>query len=362
MICLRIIANLSVLFLLCVSAYAVIWVVERSSDTSQTSWWRRNEITVVMSMISFIFPMLFEILGLMEYYHPRMQLRLQLARIMILNLLNLYSLIWALFGKINGMTERLTEIKNFQVVNTTETTPLMTTAAPSTRFTTKLPTSTVDSITESVFSRISEVLNLSPVPDYPTGSSTTDYPTEPTGSYDYDNPDYFEVDKPQDMFSTTMEPTGSSFSSFTEAVTESFNNFTSSMADNFTDMFYMDSINDTDFSGDNGDLFENSRFNLSNLIDPFIMNASNVTGAGLTNPAFNFTNVEPIFSALERANSIQVETSSVFYSDNINSTTKLEIRKLCWETMFGQELVKLTVMDLVSSKILFQFQVEFFLF
>jgi hypothetical protein len=27
---------------------------------------------------------------------------------------------------------------------------------------------------------------------------------------------------------------------------------------------------------------------------------------------------------------------------------RLELRQLCWETMFGQELVKLTVMDLVS--------------
>ena len=28
---------------------------------------------------------------------------------------------------------------------------------------------------------------------------------------------------------------------------------------------------------------------------------------------------------------------------------KIKLRKLCWETMFGQELVKLTVMDMVFS-------------
>ena len=39
----------------------------------------------------------------MEKYHPRKQLRWQLARIMILNMLNLYTLILALFGKVNTM-------------------------------------------------------------------------------------------------------------------------------------------------------------------------------------------------------------------------------------------------------------------
>ena len=32
-----------------------------------------------------------------------------------------------------------------------------------------------------------------------------------------------------------------------------------------------------------------------------------------------------------------------------NSTTRKKLRNLCWETMFGRELVKLTVMDLVSK-------------
>ena len=33
---------------------------------------------------------------------------------------------------------------------------------------------------------------------------------------------------------------------------------------------------------------------------------------------------------------------------HIGYVDRLRLRKLCWETMFGQELVKLTVMDLVS--------------
>lgn len=37
------------------------------------------------------------------------------------------------------------------------------------------------------------------------------------------------------------------------------------------------------------------------------------------------------------------------YIGTKNETDQLELRKLCWETMFGQEMVKLTVMDLVVT-------------
>lgn len=77
----RIFVNICVLALLGLSAYAVIKVVARSTEEeAETNWWRQNEITIVMSLISYVFPIFFEILGIFESYHPRKQLRLQLAR------------------------------------------------------------------------------------------------------------------------------------------------------------------------------------------------------------------------------------------------------------------------------------------
>lgn len=82
----RIFVNLSVLFLLSLSAYIVIEIVARSTQPEANSnWWRQNEITVIMSLINYIFPIFFEILGILENYHPRKQLRLQLARYLSIN-------------------------------------------------------------------------------------------------------------------------------------------------------------------------------------------------------------------------------------------------------------------------------------
>lgn len=78
---LRVFANLNVIWLLISSVYAVIWVVERSTQTEANSgWWRQNENTVIVSLITTVFPVFFEGLGMLEQYHPRKKLRMQLAR------------------------------------------------------------------------------------------------------------------------------------------------------------------------------------------------------------------------------------------------------------------------------------------
>nr|CAD7440300.1 unnamed protein product [Timema bartmani] len=77
-ISLRVLVNLTVLLLLVASAYAVVMVVNRSTEPGNT-WWSQNETTIVISIISFLFPLIFEVIGLLEYYHPRKQLRIQLA-------------------------------------------------------------------------------------------------------------------------------------------------------------------------------------------------------------------------------------------------------------------------------------------
>ncbi|CAK1554682.1 unnamed protein product [Leptosia nina] len=117
---LRVLVNICVVILLAVSAYAVVTVVSRSDNSDKVpNWWRENETTTVVSIISIVFPIFFELLGIFEHFHPRKQLRLQLARIMLLNLLNLYSLIFAQFSKIEGMSRELESLQPTRFINAT---------------------------------------------------------------------------------------------------------------------------------------------------------------------------------------------------------------------------------------------------
>ncbi|CAH2217782.1 jg19754, partial [Pararge aegeria aegeria] len=102
---LRGVVNVCVLVLLAVSAYAVVTVVSRSDDgdSSKTRiWWRENETTIVVTVISITFPVFFELLGFLEHYHPRKQLRLQLA------------------SKIEGMSKELVSLQPDLNMSTTD--------------------------------------------------------------------------------------------------------------------------------------------------------------------------------------------------------------------------------------------------
>ncbi|KAG8575508.1 hypothetical protein GDO81_009582 [Engystomops pustulosus] len=111
-ISLRILANILVLLSLAGSIYIIYFVVDRSQKLERTkielSLWEKNEVSVVVSLITMIAPSAFELVAALEMYHPRTTLRFQLARVLVLYLGNLYSLIIALLDKVNSMSENST--------------------------------------------------------------------------------------------------------------------------------------------------------------------------------------------------------------------------------------------------------------
>ncbi|NXK91506.1 TMC3 protein, partial [Formicarius rufipectus] len=107
-ISLRIIANILVLLSLAGSIYIIYFVVDRSQKLErikkELTLWEKNEVSVVVSLITMIAPSAFELVAALEMYHPRTTLRFQLARVLVLYLGNLYSLIIALLDKVNSMS------------------------------------------------------------------------------------------------------------------------------------------------------------------------------------------------------------------------------------------------------------------
>uniref|UniRef100_A0AAY4BD41 Transmembrane channel-like protein n=1 Tax=Denticeps clupeoides TaxID=299321 RepID=A0AAY4BD41_9TELE len=108
LISLRILANILVLLSLAGSIYIIYFVVDRSQRLEQEkpelTLWEKNEVSVVVSLITMIAPSAFELVAQLEMYHPRTSLRFQLARVLVLYLGNLYSLIIALLDKVNSMS------------------------------------------------------------------------------------------------------------------------------------------------------------------------------------------------------------------------------------------------------------------
>ncbi|TMW53680.1 hypothetical protein DOY81_001225, partial [Sarcophaga bullata] len=161
----RILVNVLVMTLLAASGYTVVALVNMSEELArQDNWISRNAVNVTMTLLSFFLPMIFEALGLFENWHPRQQLRLQLARIMILNLLNLYSLMFSFIYKINSKEEPLSDLKIKNDTAAMELAQLtefwqaftaMTTTAPneisySTEDFSTTPITTTDAITDAV--------------------------------------------------------------------------------------------------------------------------------------------------------------------------------------------------------------------
>ncbi|XP_055538151.1 transmembrane channel-like protein isoform X2 [Wyeomyia smithii] len=437
-ILLRIAVNFVILGLLAISAFAVVRVVQRSMDIDESdSWWTRNEITIVMSLITFFFPMFFEALGLLEYYHPRKQLRIQLARIMVLNLLNLYSLIFALFDKITHMTDELRKMKpsNFTYdtqcflsnINRSFGSPVTTSSVifdkpmsqpliqdlfynlsdncykvfvdcvtPNTLSTTLLATLLVtnQSVTQMSSGTTEGLTTLSML--YDSMSSTTDYTSSSTITgleekpadeydFDYDEEDaaYYleqrmrnlpsvqfegvpinkrEINASFDLMEIVNYTTFDDYNVTETTVQESLADFiTQSLQLNHYDAVNYDVAPElTEPQPSDAAVFETSDRSTSDHDEPKCYQWVCIEDSNPTTTRFDFGDSEfPTESVMTTPEVFVVDTTShisVFSSTERphvgaqeSKFRNADIRTLCWETMFGQELAKLTIMDLIVT-------------
>uniref|UniRef100_A0A8W7P4R3 TMC domain-containing protein n=1 Tax=Anopheles coluzzii TaxID=1518534 RepID=A0A8W7P4R3_ANOCL len=464
-ILLRILVNFLILGLLVISAYEVILVVKRSMDIKESdSWWRRNEITVVMSLISFFFPMIFEALGIIEYYHPRKQLRIQLARIMVLNMLNLYSLIFALFDKIAHMTGELRRMKPTNFTSSasscflpeagarwdvsgipvemvySERSMLLDMVADFNRsgvgpatvlangsscfrvpFNCSEVTSTATLLTTLLLTSLSTTTNMPEQFSPTTALSTSEFPStsfnptttlreyrSPYEGYDYDEEDmdyYLEyrarllpndklegvpINKREAVYDfeehndtaisgndtssmdnlttvqSTTAPTVSTEDFQTMTYTE-LHSYVTGRYDDFLANYYYYSEADDELEQTESDDDEEEEYRINQFITSEEASAfqtpSTTEGQKLesTTELFQSTlssvdeSTEGQFGTESSSHKhVEIEQTTEFqeraYSTSDESKYRnADIRSLCWETMFGQELAKLTVMDLLVT-------------
>ncbi|XP_060763997.1 transmembrane channel-like protein 2-B [Neoarius graeffei] len=114
---LRVLANILILCSLGGSGYLIYFVVKRSQefaklDRNELSWYQKNEVEIVMSLLGLVCPPLFETIAELENYHPRIALKWQLGRIFALFLGNLYTFLFALIDDVNEKLEKEKLIKN----------------------------------------------------------------------------------------------------------------------------------------------------------------------------------------------------------------------------------------------------------
>ncbi|XP_015185067.1 PREDICTED: transmembrane channel-like protein 2 [Polistes dominula] len=307
--------NVSVLLLLTLSAFIVVKVVARSAEAEETNnWWTQNEITLVMSLISYIFPIIFEVLGLLENYHPRKQLRVQLARIMVLHLLNLYTLIFALFSKISSMKNSSIEL------------------IPAKRNCTLTPVECVGNFIDSE----SSAVTLASLSLMLMGSVAYANITDHSIKQD-------QSDGIMNKFTVQYDGLIKQFLSDDTQFNYYHGDYNSNSEEYYDGNSIIDNISNIDDES-------NYTWSTTTMIDNEIVNETlRMIDYNLNMEMNNQNNGnKQMIMCYERVCTNHITQKEVPVQ-KLDLKTRKEMRRLCWETMYGQELAKLTVMDLVMT-------------
>uniref|UniRef100_A0A8R1DW35 TMC domain-containing protein n=1 Tax=Caenorhabditis japonica TaxID=281687 RepID=A0A8R1DW35_CAEJA len=107
----RILTNV---FILAMYAFS-IWAIMRCGSLKGENFIAQNATAITISLITLVFPNIFDLLGKIEKLHPRNALRFQLGRVLVLYILNYYTLIYSLMLQLNNLEE---ERKAFETTNT----------------------------------------------------------------------------------------------------------------------------------------------------------------------------------------------------------------------------------------------------
>uniref|UniRef100_A0A0K0EZM8 Transmembrane channel-like protein 1 (inferred by orthology to a C. elegans protein) n=1 Tax=Strongyloides venezuelensis TaxID=75913 RepID=A0A0K0EZM8_STRVS len=112
----RIFTNTIITLMLGASIFIIYFAVHSSStNTGQNVLYgenllSKNQVPSIVATITHVFPMIFDLIGKVEHYHPRTALRFHLGRVLILYFINYATLIIALFDKLDNIrTASLTE-------------------------------------------------------------------------------------------------------------------------------------------------------------------------------------------------------------------------------------------------------------